>query len=158
MNTEELRITFQKAADLQQLGAADRTLLTAARAAVRRAYAPYSGYSVGAAVLLDNGQIFTGNNQENVSFPAGVCAERVALSYANANFPDSRVVAVAISAVGTNGAPVPQISPCGICRQVLHECEMRFGRPVRLILDGTDSLIVVKQAADLLPLSFVKLS
>jgi cytidine deaminase len=127
-----------------------------ARRITGQAYAPYSGFHVGAAVLLGNGLIVSGNNQENSAYPSGLCAERVALFYANANYPDSEVKTIAISAA-KNGVLVNEpVKPCGSCRQALAETEVRFGTPIRIILDGQDSILVLNGVESLLPLSFSK--
>jgi cytidine deaminase len=121
--------------------------------AAERAYAPYSGFQVGAAVLLENGQIFEGNNQENAAYPVGICAERVALFTANAAYPHVPVQIIAIAAI-KNGETEDSISPCGICRQVLLEAENRYKKPVRILLCGKRETTVVRSAKDLLPLAF----
>jgi cytidine deaminase len=100
--------------------------------------------------------IVTGNNQENSAYPSGLCAERVALFYANANYPESEVKAIAISAA-KNGVLVNEpVKPCGSCRQALAETEVRFKTPIRIILDGQDSILVLNGVESLLPLSFSK--
>ena len=113
------------------LTAADALLREAALQAAERAYAPYSGFQVGAAALLENGEVVTGCNQENAASPSGLCAERVALSYAGARYPGVPVSALAIIAV-SGGEIRPRIAPCGACCQVLLEMEKRGGRPMRL--------------------------
>lgn len=119
-----------------------------------RAYAPYSGFRVGAAVLLSDGTIVGGNNQENAAYPSGLCAERVAMFHANAAYPDTAPVAIAIAAT-KDGAIVPHpVPPCGSCRQSLLETEIRHGRPIQVLLyDGTD-VTLISSVHDLLPLSF----
>lgn len=121
--------------------------------AARNAYAPYSKFQVGAAVWLENGMIITGNNQENVAYPSGLCAERVALFYAGAQYPDVAVCAIAISAQ-TEGEQVELITPCGACRQVLLETETRHKHPMKVILCGRAQICIAESAASLLPLSF----
>lgn len=130
-------------------------LVDAALKATEQAYAPYSKFHVGAAVLLADGTIVTGSNQENAAYPSGLCAERVALFHAGHQYPDIPVVALAIVAA-TGGKQVESISPCGACRQVLLETEQRYGRPVKVLLCGTHDVVVVQDAASLLPLSFGK--
>ncbi|MDR1116468.1 MAG: cytidine deaminase [Tannerella sp.] len=136
-----------------ELSSADSRLRAAAIRAAGRAYAPYSHYSVGAAVLLSDGTIVEGNNQENVAYPSGLCAERVALFYAGASYPEIPVVSVAIVAV-KDGEIQESVSPCGACRQVLLETERRYGKPVRILMCGRDEAFVISSAEDLLPLSF----
>lgn len=142
-------------ADYDELSADDRALVDAARLASTRAYAPYSHFKVGAAILLDNGQIVTGANQENVAYPSGTCAERSACFYAHAQYPDARFSAIAISAIGTDGNPVKDpIAPCGACRQALLEYETLARADVRVLLTGSKNIFIVKSVKDLLPLAF----
>jgi cytidine deaminase len=156
MKTREIKIIVHEFENRGELPEDDQKLLTEAREITALAYAPYSGFHVGAAVLLSNGMIIKGNNQENAAYPSGLCAERVALFYANANYPDSAVKAIAISAA-KNGVLVSQaVKPCGSCRQALAETEVRFDAPIRIILDGQDSIIVLQGMESLLPLSFSK--
>lgn len=137
----------------QELSTEETALMEAAREAALRAYAPYSKFRVGAAVLLENGETITGNNQENAAFPSGMCAERVALFYAQARYPFVPVKILAVAAFFQN-AFTESISPCGACRQVLAETERRFGKPVRLLLCNRYDILVVDRASDLLPLGF----
>jgi cytidine deaminase len=130
-----------------------KELVQSALSAACDAYAPYSKFHVGAAVWLDNGVIVTGNNQENAAYPSGLCAERVALFYAGAKYPDVAVRAIAIAA-RTEGKQADMITPCGACRQVLLETENRYGRPVKVLLCGSTQVYMVPDAASLLPLSF----
>lgn len=156
MKTTEIKIVVHEYENIGELPENDRILLNEARRITSLAYAPYSGFYVGAAVLLGNGMIVTGNNQENSAYPSGLCAERVALFYANANYPDSEVQAIAISAA-KNGILVHEpVKPCGACRQALAEAEVRFETPIRIILDGQDSIMVLNGVESLLPLSFSK--
>jgi cytidine deaminase len=156
MKSTEIKIVVYEFQNIDELTENDRILLAEARRITTLAYAPYSGFHVGASVLLGNGQIFTGNNQENSAYPSGLCAERVALFYANANFPDSEVVTIAVSAA-KNGIRVNEpVKPCGSCRQALAETEVRFGKPIRIILDGQDSILLLNGVESLLPLSFSK--
>lgn len=138
----------------EELNSSQQSLILQAKMQVQNAYAPYSKFQVGAAVKLENGEIFTGNNQENAAYPSGLCAERVALFYANAQFPTIAVNTIAIAAY-TNGefleAP---ISPCGGCRQVLLESEIRFDQNIELLLYGTKYIYRLKNTKQLLPLSF----
>lgn len=144
---------------LDELPEESRKLVDAALEATRRSYAPYSHFYVGAAVLLDNGVIVTGNNQENVAFPSGLCAERTALFYANAQYPEVPVKALAIVARDSSGKVTPTpISPCGACRQVMLETENRFGKPMQVLLASAEEVIVVERASALLPLAFSEIS
>lgn len=138
-----------------ELNPEDRRLLDLARAATARAYAPYSHFSVGAAILLDNGEIVTGANQENAAFPSGTCAERTACYYAHATYPDAAFVRIAISAIGTDNAPLSSpIAPCGACRQALLEYEKLSGHDVPVILDSDSHIFILPSVKSLLPLSF----
>ena len=156
MKTTEIRIVVHEFENIGELPENDQLLIQEARRITSMAYAPYSGFHVGAAVLLGNGITVTGNNQENSAYPSGLCAERVALFYANANYPDSEVKTIAISAA-KNGVLVNEsVKPCGSCRQALAETEVRFETPIRIILDGQDGILVLNGVESLLPLSFSK--
>ncbi len=133
----------------------ERRLLQAAKEATQRSYSPYSKFSVGAAVLLADGSIVTGSNQENSAFPSGLCAERTAVFYANSQYPDTPVVALCIAARDTTGQFTRRpISPCGACRQVLIETENRFQTSIRILLYGTDGTYILESARDTLPVHF----
>jgi cytidine deaminase len=133
-------------------------LLEKAKEQVQNAYAPYSGFNVGAAVELENGEIFTGNNQENAAYPSGLCAERVAMFYANARYPNVPVKTLAIAAF-VNGKFLPNpVTPCGSCRQVLLETESRFGKDIPVLLYGTEEVYLIENVKQLLPLCFEKSS
>lgn len=133
-----------------------KNLVEQAKKATQSAYAPYSGYNVGAAVLLANGTIVTGNNQENAAYPSGLCAERTALFYANAQHPDVAVKAIAIAA-STKGSFTQDVcTPCGSCRQVLVEVENRYNQPVEIIMYGEKHIYEVDSIRALLPLCFGK--
>jgi cytidine deaminase len=133
----------------------DRFLLDKARAATTTSHAPYSRYHVGAAVKLANGEVFTGSNQENMSFPAGLCAERVAVYAAAAAFPDSPVASLAISARADAFPVTEPVPPCGMCRQSVVEYELKFGNKIRIILSGeSGKVFVVNGMSTLLPLTF----
>lgn len=144
---------------LDELPEESRKLVDAALEATQRSYAPYSHFYVGAAVMLNNGVIVTGNNQENVAFPSGLCAERTALFYANAQYPEVPVKALAIVARDSSGKVTQApISPCGACRQVMLETENRFGKPMQILLASAEEVIVVERASALLPLAFSDIS
>ncbi|MCM5529012.1 cytidine deaminase [Parasegetibacter sp. NRK P23] len=130
-------------------------LLNEAREVTDQAYAPYSRFQVGAMALLANGEVVAGSNQENASFPVGLCAERVLLSAATSLYPNVAIEAIAISYFNNNGESNRPISPCGICRQSLQEFEQRRKHPIKLILGGMEGeVIVIESAGSLLPLSF----
>ena len=154
MKTKEIKIIVHEFDNLDELSSQEKLLLTKARTATASAYAPYSGFHVGAAILLGNGKIITGNNQENSAYPSGLCAERVAMFYANATYPESAVKAIAVSAARDGERVKDVVKPCGSCRQALAETEVRFNTPIRIILDGPDSILVLNGVESLLPLSF----
>ncbi|CAN5852834.1 cytidine deaminase [soil metagenome] len=154
MKKHILTATFIEYANDTELPGADLELLQAARAASRNAYAPYSKFNVGAALRLENGVVVTGNNQENAAYPSGLCAERVAIFSAGANYPDVAVDAIAICCMTENATGKP-FSPCGACRQVLGEYESRAGKPMQIILGGLKGITyVIGSVKDILPLSF----
>jgi cytidine deaminase len=156
MQHKEFRLTYEEYASDAELAPADRDLLEMAREVTAHAYAPYSRFRVGAAARLNNGEIITGTNQENASFPVGICAERVLLSAAAARYPGMPVKSIAISYFNEQGPAERPISPCGICRQSLQEFETRTGQPIRLILGGqTGPVYVIAQSGSLLPIAFV---
>lgn len=156
MKTTEIKIVVHEFENFDELPVNDQNLLLEARRITGQAYAPYSGFHVGAAVLLDNGLIVSGNNQENSAYPSGLCAERVALFYANANYPDSGIKTIAVSAAKDGVLVNESVKPCGGCRQALAETEVRFKKPIRIILDGKDGILVLNGVESLLPLSFSK--
>lgn len=136
----------------------EKKLIEQAKAATKNAYAPYSQFSVGAAVLLENGEIICGSNQENAAYPSGLCAERTAIFYANAHAPQAAVKSLAIAAY-TNGAFTPTCTaPCGACRQVILETESRYNTPIRILLYGSEEIYIIESIKDLLPLYFNKSS
>ena len=134
----------------------DKELIKSAKKATESAYAPYSGFKVGAAVLLENGIVAIGNNQENAAYPSGLCAERVALFHANAQYPDNPVIAVAIAAFNKGDFTDDVCTPCGACRQVFAEIESRYGKSIRILMCGRDKVYEVSSIRYLLPLSFGK--
>lgn len=140
-----------------ELSAEDALLLLKAQEVTEKAYAPYSEFHVGAVAKFANGEMISGTNQENASYPIGICAERVLLSAASSVYPDVPIDTIAVSYNNLNGASDHPVAPCGICRQSLHEYEERTNHPIRLILGGkTGKIYVVQQAGHLLPLAFTK--
>ena len=141
-------------ASASELDPADKALLEKARAITAAAYAPYSNFKVGAAAVLDDGRIVTATNQENASYPVGICAERTLLSAESAMHANKRILTLAISyaSEGKNDRP---ISPCGLCRQSLAEYEQRSQQPIRLLLGGqTGAVYIIPDCVSLLPLGF----
>ncbi|MDO4191230.1 MAG: cytidine deaminase [Bacteroidales bacterium] len=143
--------------DYNELTAQQRQLVDAAKRSSEKAYAPYSRFNVGAAVLLDNGEMVVGNNQENAASPSSLCAERVTMYSANALWPNVAPSAIAIAAFNDAGFLAQPISPCGACRQVLAETEQRYGKPIEVLLYGTEGILVFHCVDDLLPFSFSRL-
>ena len=155
MQKEEVRFGFDVYDSSADLSAEDKALLEAARKVTEKAYAPYSNFQVGAFAKLTNGETIAGTNQENASYPVGICAERVLLSSASSQFPGEAISAIAISYYNENGASDKPISPCGICRQSLAEYEERQKQPIRLILGGMEGkIIIIPKASMLLPFGF----
>lgn len=147
--------TYEVYNSAESLNKADNDLLCKAKEALTNAYAPYSNFNVGAAVLLEDGTIITGNNQENAAYPSGLCAERVAFFYASSQHPTKKIIAVAISAKTKDmliNVPVP---PCGACRQAMAEYEIKFESAIRIIMSGESGEIFISQSiSNLLPLLF----
>ena len=151
INTGTSAFIFQ---DINELSDVDKKLMQAAIKASRNAYAPYSGFSVGAALLMEDDSIIIGNNQENAAYPSGLCAERVAMFAASANYKDEEMQKLAIYAASETTAQ-KQISPCGSCRQVLLESETRQEEPIEVILmQRSGEIIVLDSAQNLLPFGF----
>lgn len=138
-----------------ELTEGDAQLLAAAENASRNAYAPYSQFFVGAALRLEKGDIVLGTNQENVAFPSGLCAERVALFSASTNYPNEVVETMAITVNTTKSKLTEPLSPCGNCRQVIMEYQNKQKRPIRLILGGQEDVVwIFEDASVLLPFGF----
>ena len=155
MQEKEFRFQFEEYASDRELPASDAALLNIARETTAHAYAPYSHFRVGGAARMQNGEIVTGTNQENASFPAGICAERTLLSAAASLYPGMSIAAIAISYDNENGPSDRPISPCGICRQSIQEFEQRTGKSIRLILGGLEGKIfIIPEANFLLPFGF----
>ena len=144
---------FQIFDNLEELEEIEKKLIQISIEAAKKAYAPYSNFRVGAAVLLENGEILSGNNQENASYPVGICAERTLLSYANANFPNQKKIKLAISVLDSDQT----VSPCGLCRQTLLEYETSQNQPIEILLHNRKGkVLAIPTAASLLPLYFDK--
>ena len=155
MKENKIEINYKVYDNIDELPEEDLLLLNKAKEITKQAYAPYSNFYVGAAAKLVNGQIVTGTNQENASYPVGLCAERTLLASASAIYPGVAVEAMAVSYQSDNGNSNQPIAPCGMCRQYLQEYEIRVSKPIRLILGGTEGKIFVfEKASQLLPLGF----
>jgi cytidine deaminase len=133
-----------------------QNLVELAKSAAEDAYAPYSKFHVGAALLLDNGEVLTGSNQENASFPVGNCAERVVLNYAHAKYPSSKPLKLAIAAKRGEEKLVASVTPCGFCRQTISEYEQRYGQQIEIyMLNASGEVIKSQGIANLLPFGFI---
>jgi len=138
-----------------ELNARQRELLERAIGALDHAHAPYSGFLVAAAARLADGQIVTGTNQENASFPIGICAERVALSAVNSIAPGAQIVEMAVTYRPSSGPGHAPLAPCGMCRQALVEQHVRQKDALGLVLAAEAGPVwLVGNASDLLPLAF----
>lgn len=147
--------TLVKCVDYTELSETDRQLVDAAKAATTSSYAPYSHFHVGAAILLENGEIILGSNQENAAFSSGTCAERSACFYAGAKYPCEAFKKIAIAAESNGRFQAKPISPCGACRQALLEYETNFG-DIELILYGETETYILPNVKSLLPLCFTE--
>jgi cytidine deaminase len=155
MHAKDIHLHYTVYDSVSELPPSDEALLSAALRATRLSYAPYSRFRVGAAARMKGGEIVTGSNQENASYPAGICAERTLLSVVSTLYPGRPIEALAISYHNDQGESTSPITPCGICRQSLSEFQMHTGHPIRLILGGeTGPVWVLEDAGGLLPLAF----
>jgi len=155
MQRKDLLISYFEVDSSDELPGDEYNLLTIATDALKSAYVPYSHYKVGAAVLLENGIIITGSNQENMAFPSGLCAERVALFASASQHPGIVIKSIAITALSQDFPVKEPVTPCGACRQAMIEYETNQGKPIKLILGcETGKTILVMKVGDLLPLSF----
>ncbi|MAQ32004.1 MAG: cytidine deaminase [Flavobacteriales bacterium] len=152
--TSEIIIKYHEITDFGLLSDSERILMDKAIKISKSAYAPYSQFYVGVAMILENNEIIIGNNQENASFPCGVCAERVALSTANTNYPNIKIKTVAITATSKNFNLLEPVGPCGLCRQVLIESESRQNYNIELLLFNDNKVVKFASAKDLLPFYF----
>lgn len=152
----QLHIPIQVYERFEELPESLQSLMRTAQEACNRAYAPYSHFHVGAALLLEDGTVVTGSNQENAAYPSGTCAERSAIFWTGANHPDKRIVQIAIAAYPEGAEYVP-VSPCGACRQAMLEYEVRQGSAIPLLMQGENgSFIQMQTLSDLLPVKFDK--
>src|ERR1035437_535578 len=154
MVKEELKFTIEVYESSDELNEDDAFLLSEARSVTQFAYAPYSNFQVGAVAKLVNGEIVTGTNQENASYPAGICAERSLLAAAASQHPGVAIETMAITYNNLKGDSDTPVSPCGICRQSLSEFQNRFQKPIRIILSGMKGKVqIIDNAGYLLPLA-----
>ena len=155
MNKKEYQFSFDEYNSLEELSADDANLLKEARMLTETAYAPYSNFKVGAVAKLANGKMVSGTNQENASYPVGLCAERALMAAAGTLYPGVAIDTMAISYQNQSNDGDYPISPCGMCRQFLQEFEERTKHPIRLVLAGLEGKVyVIERASQLLPLAF----
>ena len=139
---------------MEELSHDDRLLVESAMKATAKSYSPYSHFCVGAALLLADGSVVTGANQENAAFPSGLCAERTAIFAAQAQHPDQPVRAIAVAARSESGYTAKPIAPCVAWLQVSLEVEHRYGSAIRVLLYGTDGTYIIDSVKDMLPINF----
>ncbi len=138
-----------------ELSKEDQELLQYAKEICHQAHAPYSNFYVGAAILLEDGTIVKGNNQENLAYPSGLCAERTAIYYTGANYPNKVIKTIAVAAYQPLFSKYVPANPCGACRQAMLEYENKQTEPIRVILEGENNKIyIITSIASLLPLHF----
>ena len=155
MQESKFEFQYEVYNDSTELSEKDAWLLNEARTVTEHAYAPYSNFYVGAVAILSNGKIVVGTNQENASYPVGICAERVLLGTVATMHPNVAIESIAISYNSDTIKSDHPISPCGMCRQSLLEYETRLKKPIRLILSGQEGKVyVIKTASLLLPFAF----
>ncbi|MBD0331930.1 MAG: cytidine deaminase [Chitinophagaceae bacterium] len=155
MQQQKFEFSYKVFDSINELPEQCRQLLIKAKGVAKQAYAPYSNFKVGAVAKLSNGEIVTGSNQENASFPVGLCAERVLLASASSLFPDVPIEVIAITYIAKDEKNNHPVAPCGVCRQTLQEFENRMQHPIKLILGGAvGSVYVIEGSGNLLPLAF----
>ena len=154
MSEKEIKISYEEYSDLSEMKEEDRELAQEAIEAMSNAYAPYSHFHVGAAVRLSNGVIVRGSNQENAAFPSGLCAERTAMFSAGASYPDKALCSIAIAGGVYGILGEHPATPCGACRQVMAQCQTRFGHPMSVIMVGKGRIWKFHKVDDILPLIF----
>ena len=155
MKENKYEFNYRVYDSVDELPEEQQALLEEARRVTENAYAPYSRFQVGAVARMANGETISGSNQENASFPVGLCAERVLLGTISTLFPKVAIDTMAISYKSDHMKSDHPISPCGMCRQALQEFEMRLNKPVQLILGGMEGPVyVIDSASKLLPLAF----
>ena len=154
MTSKEIKITYQEYDSMDQLSPMDRELVEAAIQATEGSYAPYSKFNVGAAVRLDSGLIVKGSNQENAAYPSGICAERTAMFYASTSYPENAMTDIAITASQEGVMCANPVTPCGACRQVMAQFQIKGGRPMSILLVGANKIWKFEKVEDLLPLIF----
>ena len=155
MKTIEIKSIINEYSSLEEFLVRYRKNLCNSALEAAKTHAPYSKFQVGAAIMLENGVVVKGSNQENAAYPSGLCAERVALFYANSTYPDQAVEAIAITAIHNGSQVENPISPCGSCRQVIAETKQRFNKKIKILLYSSSKILEISDSDTLLPLSFV---
>ena len=152
---ETFSTTYKSFGSIDELIPIDKKLLKKAEEILEQAYSVYSGFSVGAAALLDNGEIIVANNQENIAYPSSMCAERVLFYFCKSNFPNCKIEKVAITVKAVEKIIDEPISPCGACRQVMFEYERNQQNSIKILLKGeVGKVFELSSIEDLLPLAF----
>ena len=154
MIKREIHIAYEEYDSIDELSTADRELAAEAIRAMQGVYAPYSNFHVGAAVLMSNGAIVHGANQENAAFPSGLCAERTAMFAAGARYPDKDMLSIAIAGGVMGRLALEPVTPCGACRQVMAQYQAKSGKPMSVIMISADKILKFDKVDDILPLIF----
>ena len=154
MTSKELKIAYLEYERLEELDPNDKKVACAAIEAMKGSYAPYSRFNVGAAVMLEDGVIVKGSNQENAAYPSGICAERTAMFYASSNRPDGVMTTIAVAGGLKGELAANPATPCGACRQVMAQYQLKGGKPIAVILVGASRIWKFKKVDDILPLIF----
>ena len=154
MKTVNLDITYEEYSSIEEMDPTDQMLVKEAIEAQKGSYAPYSHFNVGAAVLLENGIVVRGSNQENAAYPSGLCAERTAMFAASANYPGKVMLSIAIVGGFSHSVADTPCTPCGACRQVMAEYQTLSGKPMSVIMFGTDKAWKFSRVDDILPFIF----
>ena len=154
MTQTKLVINYQEFTSPAEMSPADQELVAAAHEARKGSYSPYSNFQVGAALRLENGLIIKGANQENAAYPSGLCAERTAMFWASANYPDVPFDTLAIAAADHGVVSDLPATPCGSCRQVMAEYQKKYGKPLKIILVGDKLIKKFNCVDDVLPFIF----
>lgn len=156
MDKREIKSVLTDYNSLAELSEKIQELIKKAKEAADKAYAPYSKFSVGAALLLENGEMIQGNNQENAAYPSGICAERVAIFYANSKYPNVAIKTIVVTAKTEKGFIKEPIPPCGSCLQVMLESERRSDNSIQVFLYGENKITEADSIKQFLPVNFNK--
>jgi cytidine deaminase len=154
MIKREIHISYEEYASIDELNPTDRELAAEAIRAMQGVYAPYSNFHVGAAVLMSNGAIVHGANQENAAFPSGLCAERTAMFAAATRYPDEDMVGIALAGGMRGHLGKEPATPCGACRQVMAQYQAKSGKPMSIIMISAEKVWKFEKVDDILPLIF----